>query len=165
MKRIALVLLVLAGMGVAFGAGVATAPAFKFPWVHESEREKLNGPCVRTELEWRCGTKAIREESCYIVHPVVRLIELRAKPGRKGMVVTATIETPTGMMFAPGTPKKGNVATRILAIKRQINNEISKRFCLKDVAVKTIRVALSERAAGARRAVRRGGWDAAVPVR
>jgi len=87
MRRMSTVVLVVLAAGIAFAAGQA-APKLKFPWAGE----KLNAPCNRTELEWRCAANRIEQ----LPAPVklcreFDLIHLVGQPASKGMEIKANL--------------------------------------------------------------------------
>ena len=88
MKRAVFLAVALAALGAAFAAGQATAPGMKFPYAGAM----LNGPCGRTELEWRCATAGIRSDKVVPAGIYWTIRSLCAEPRAKGLVVRANVE-------------------------------------------------------------------------
>lgn len=92
MKRLALLLLISA---TCFAAGQA-APKLKFPWAGD----KLNEPCGKTELEWRCATSGIDARPVRL-NRYSSLVGLKYEPHADGLVVKAAIDIKKSKMPKP----------------------------------------------------------------
>jgi len=160
MRRVILILVLAVAAG--FAAGQA-APKVKFPWLHESEREKLNAPCGKTELEWRCLEQSVNDKKKGFLG-FAYLVRFIAKPSRTGMVVDVAIQTESGSTLQaehPPTRHKRELARRV---QKQVNKLINEKLCMKDVKPGTIKVNLYEITAASGSSAFRGTWDAASPV-
>lgn len=156
MKRFVLILAVVAVTSFALGQA---APKVKFPWLNDAERDKLNAPCDKTMLEWKCAANAIHNRSQSISG--LRLVELVAAPTEQGLAVTAVVMSKSGMIFAPTAKPDVRLAT---SVRRKINTHVERLFCSTDVAQGTIIVRLHEVAAGTTRRFARGQWDVTTPA-
>ncbi|MHC4718505.1 MAG: hypothetical protein ACYS5V_16160 [Planctomycetota bacterium] len=99
MKRITLATALISLAGLGFAAGQAV-PKVRFPWASAD----LNKPCGKTELEWRCVANAIGGPGKPAkLSREYKLVQLWAKPTRKGLSVTASIQPRPPFKARPNT--------------------------------------------------------------
>ena len=121
MRRILRVSIVVAVLGLVFGLGVAAEKKkpLKFPWAGE----KLNEPCGKTKLEWKCITTQIRPSKPKRLTSHWDLAGFVAEPKKKGLLVTALVIRRPKVKFPP-LNWKFSVERAARDILRKVRSEI-----------------------------------------
>ena len=133
----------------------ASKAALKFPWLHESEREKLNAPCGKTMLEWKCMEGRVRAGRWPIGVGRMFLTTLQAKHiTANGMEIQAVVTTKTGKAL---TGFDRGWKTNAAAARKFITGMVHSHFCQTTVTPGTITIHLEENGQ------KRGSWDPAPP--
>lgn len=101
------IILVAAGFGVSFCLGAAVKPKLKFPYAGP----ELNKPCGKTELEWRCATRGVRDDKPITLTTQFSMVGLSAEPRAKGLLVDAHLERRAGILL-PYACRGWNAALR-----------------------------------------------------
>jgi len=135
MKRTAILLVVVALAGFAAGQAVEKV---KFPWVAEKDRARLNAPCGKTELEWRCATAKIGEPTDF--NGRFMLSGFDATPLPDGLLVKANVTWKKGL---PGKSDQQNLQ-RILsdASDLEIPKLLAQRICPVDKQFRNLEIHL-----------------------
>ena len=117
MKRLCMMLVVFAGIGV----GVYAGQTLEFPWMTDAMRQ----PCGKTALEWWIAENSIRQDEPYKIGTQFDLTKLSAKPTAKGLLVRANCRRRPGITIKPGD-RKWNRTTEI--VSRRCLNQAQTRF-------------------------------------
>lgn len=86
MKRMILLIAVVAAGSFCLGAA-AEKKKLKFPWAGE----KLNKPCGKTELEWKCARAEMKPVAPTKLTKHFNLVAFGAKPQPNGLLVKALV--------------------------------------------------------------------------
>ncbi|MBE3039726.1 MAG: hypothetical protein IMZ62_13065 [Chloroflexi bacterium] len=118
MKRISLLLVLCLA---SFAVGQA-APVYKFPWVAEKERVKLNAPCDRTLLEWRC-IEAKLDPRPRPLSGRFQLVGLNILPHPTGLLVKAEVGLKPGIPTLD--PKRENMSRLLDDLSIEVKNMLT----------------------------------------
>ncbi|MDD4888885.1 MAG: hypothetical protein PHU85_03060 [Phycisphaerae bacterium] len=106
-------------VGFAFGQAVKPVEKWKFPWVAEAEREKLNAPATVTELEWRCARASRHFERVRFI-PAFDLRGVDVSANSDGIAVSVYLH--------PLNPyeldKKGSLDAATEALRNQLSSAV-----------------------------------------